>query len=1054
MAIIRGTSGNDTLTGTPLNDLMYGFAGDDLLLGLAGNDTLYGGRGNDTLDGGLERDSLIGGFGDDTYIIDNVGDVVVENPNGGIDTVRSSVNYSLSSNVENLTISGALVLEGRGNDLDNVLIAGNASGAMESFRYTLRGGAGNDTLYGASGDFISSGTNYLYGGTGDDELVGGDLAENIMYGGAGNDTLYGAIYSQDKMYGGPGDDTYFLGFKGSFIVHEVPNNGIDTIVSGYSYILGDNFENLVLTTGYYSYAQVGTGNALNNKITGNAAANILQGLAGNDTLSGENGDDHLLGTNRGVGEIDVLIGGAGRDTFYLGNANTVFYDDSNRNTAGLKDYALIKDFNSQQDYLKLHGRRSDYLLAPSPAGLPTGTAIYLNKPGHENELISIIQGSSRLNINGKYFRFTSTEVNPSSLNGQNGLTLTGVSISQVSNAGDINGDGFDDLIIGSSQGSSSYVVFGTSNFNSNVNLTTLDETNGFKINGIPTRSGGFSNTSVSSAGDINGDGIADIIIGAPFASPNGRQNAGSSFVVFGKTGGFGANLNLANLNGSNGFRINGINTGDSLGTSISSAGDINGDGFDDLIISAPAVSSNNSYGRNAGAAYVVFGKASGFPTNLNLSNLNGSKGFTIQNNSGSSYRFSSSVSCAGDVNGDGYDDLVVGGEDNSSYVIFGSASGFTPTLDIASLNGRNGFAIVGLDAQSGINVSNTGDINGDGFDDLIIGAPVGTYNFYDIGTRTGKSYVVFGSASGFAPSIDVSTLNGTNGFTLNAINAYDNLGISVSNAGDVNGDGFDDLIVGASFANSNGVFRAGENYIVFGTGGFGANLNLAEIDGTNGFIVTGENRNAYLGSSVSSAGDLNGDGFDDVIVAASSSSESYVIFGRDFTNKVNRLGTPGDDLLIGTNGNDILIGGLGNDTLRGGRGSDVLYGGAGDDVLIFGPQNHHMDGGSGTDTLAIEVSSMTMALTAIPRNRISGIEIIDLTGTSNNSLKLDRLNVLNLSDTTNELIVKGNAGDRIASTLQGWMSNGTTTLDNNLYNRYTSGAAILLVDSDITQTIS
>ncbi|WP_155706647.1 calcium-binding protein [Gloeocapsopsis dulcis] len=217
-----------------------------------------------------------------------------------------------------------------------------------------------------------------------------------------------------------------------------------------------------------------------------------------------------------------------------------------------------------------------------------------------------------------------------------------------------------------------------------------------------------------------------------------------------------------------------------------------------------------------------------------------------------------------------------------------------------------------------------------------------------------------------------------------------------------------------------------------------------------------------FGFSVGAAGDINGNEFDDFMVGAlfadpngrNAAGESYVIFGRDFTNKVNRLGTPGDDLLIGTNGNDILIGGLGNDTLRAGRGSDVIYGGAGDDVLIFGPWNRRMDGGSGTDTLAIEISNMTMDLTAIPKNRITGIEIIDLTGTGNNRLKLTRLDLLNLSDTTNQLIVKGTAGDVVTSTHQGWLFDGTTTLDSNQYDRYTSGAATLLVDTDITRILS
>ena len=113
---------------------------------------------------------------------------------------------------------------------------------------------------------------------------------------------------------------------------------------------------------------------------------------------------------------------------------------------------------------------------------------------------------------------------------------------------------------------------------------------------------------MSAAGDINGDGFDDLIIGAPFASPNGNDS-GASYVVFGKAGGFAANLNLSTLDGSNGFKISGVGAGDESGFSVSAAGDVNGDGFDDLIIGAYRASPNGS---SSGASYVVFGKASGF----------------------------------------------------------------------------------------------------------------------------------------------------------------------------------------------------------------------------------------------------------------------------------------------------------------------------------------------------------------------------------------------------------------------------------------------------------
>jgi hypothetical protein len=424
-------------------------------------------------------------------------------------------------------------------------------------------------------------------------------------------------------------------------------------------------------------------------------------------------------------------------------------------------------------------------------------------------------------------------------------------------------------------------------FGPTFNLSDLNGSNGFALNGIATddRSG----SSVSSAGDVNGDGIDDLIIGASRADPNGIYNAGQSYVVFGSNSGFGAGLDLSTLNGSNGFALNGIAAGGFSGYSVSSAGDVNGDGFDDLIIGAFGSSSNTSNG--AGQSYVVFGSNSGFGADLNLSTLNGSNGFAIKGFW--LFDFSGwSVSSAGDVNGDGFDDLIIGAKYASpnstngagqSYVVFGSNNGFGANLNLSTLNGSNGFAINGIASydQSGYSVSSAGDVNGDGFDDLIIGATRPHAN----GIPTaGHSYVVFGSNSGFGAGLDLSTLNGSNGFAINGIAAYDRSGSSVSSAGDVNGDGFDDLIIGAPFA--------GQSYVVFGSNnGFGANLNLSTLNGSNGFAINGIAAGDFSGRSVSSAGDVNGDGFDDLIIGAKYASpnsinhagQSYVVFGQGTT---------------------------------------------------------------------------------------------------------------------------------------------------------------------------
>ena len=275
-----------------------------------------------------------------------------------------------------------------------------------------------------------------------------------------------------------------------------------------------------------------------------------------------------------------------------------------------------------------------------------------------------------------------------------------------------------------------------SGFGANLNLSALDGTNGFQISG--EAAGDESGYSVSTAGDVNGDGFADLFIGAHRADPNG-SNSGASYVVFGKASGFGANLNLSTLNGSNGFQISGEAAGDRLARGVSTAGDVNGDGFADLLISATHADPN---GTNSGASYVVFGKASGFGANLNLSALNGSNGFQISGVAAGDYS-GFSVSTAGDVNGDGFDDLVVsadradpqGTNSGASYVVFGKASGFGANLNLSALNGSNGFQLWGEngDDQLGSWVSSAGDVNGDGFADLLIGAKLCRPQRYELG---------------------------------------------------------------------------------------------------------------------------------------------------------------------------------------------------------------------------------------------------------------------------------------------------------------------------------
>jgi len=368
-------SHNDNIVGSDFNDTAKSGGGDDIVsmgdgndvaFGDAGNDAIDGDGGNDTLTGGTGEDTLDGGFGNDVYNVDNVNDVAAEVA-GGIDLVNASVTFTLSTNLENLTLTGSGVINGTGNSKANVITGNTATNVLNgsSGDDTLSGGTGNDTLNGGTGaDSMTAGTGnnvYIVDNTSDSasEVAGGTdrvessvdhfLSSNIenltltgfgsidgtgnnsranvmignsganvldglalndtISGGAGNDTLVGGT-GADRMNGQAGNDLYLVDNAGDSSSEDTDTaaGGIDLVQSTATHTLGFGVENLQL----FGAGNInGRGNALGNSMIGNAGQNVMDGLDGNDVLNGGGANDVLIGS----AGVDTMTGGAGGDTF-------------------------------------------------------------------------------------------------------------------------------------------------------------------------------------------------------------------------------------------------------------------------------------------------------------------------------------------------------------------------------------------------------------------------------------------------------------------------------------------------------------------------------------------------------------------------------------------------------------------------------------------------------------------------------------------------------------------------------------------------------------------
>ncbi|MFA7000564.1 MAG: FG-GAP-like repeat-containing protein [Candidatus Omnitrophota bacterium] len=425
---------------------------------------------------------------------------------------------------------------------------------------------------------------------------------------------------------------------------------------------------------------------------------------------------------------------------------------------------------------------------------------------------------------------TGTAASPAwSATGQNGSDYFGYSVSA---AGDVNQDGYSDVIVGakgySTSAGKAYVFHGSSGGMTGNSSTPAWST----VGGV---SGDLLGFSVSTAGDVNNDGYADVIVGAYGYS----DSRGKVYVFHGSAGG------ITGEPASPAWSSTGENASDMFGYSVASAGDVNGDGCDDVIIGA------YGYSTLTGRAYVYLGS-----NGAEGGGLSPATSWTAAGQNASD-QFGGSLSTAGDVNGDGFSDIIVGapgfsGDTGKVYVFYGSASGITGTALAPA------WSVEGETAgdKFGGSVSTAGDVNGDGYSDVVIGA-------YRYDSLAGKVYVFHGSVSG---------LSGTAAWTVAGLTQPFALGCTVANAGDVNADGYSDILVAASVIDSSGAV-----YVFHGSSS-GITGNLT----SPAWSASGEVEGGNFGSALSTAGDVNGDGYSDIIVGSSYimfSGKSYVFHG-------------------------------------------------------------------------------------------------------------------------------------------------------------------------------
>ena len=1011
LRVERGTSNQININGTETDNILVGDVGPGTILGYAGDDFIDGNSGNDT---------MIGGVGDDAYVVSDAGDVVTELTGEGIDTVQSSVAFTLGANVENLTLTGSAAIDGTGNALDNVLSANAGTN-------TLTGGAGNDTyIVDSSADVVveaaadgvdvvmSSASYALSANVENLALTGwagnaatGNELDNVLVGNSGANVLDGAL-GADTMSGGSGNDTFLVDDTGDMVV-EAAGGGTDTVLSAISYVLGADLEDLTLTG---TDAIDATGNAAANVLAGNAGTNVLTGGAGDDTyvvnnttdtvveLADEGTDsvqssvsfalaanvEHLTLTGsaaiNGTGNelsnvltgnsgINVLAGGAGDDTYLVSDGGDV-----------VVEYA-------GEGYDEVWSSASYALGAGVEALTLTGTG---NVNGSGNSDANLLTGNSGANV----------------LDGGAGTdAMSGGSGNDayiVDNAGD-------GVFEASSGGTDTVQSFITYVLGDNVENLTLAGTQAINATG-----NGLSNviTGNAAGNTLDGSGGADTlsggqgddvyVLGDALDTAVEAAGEGTDTVRAAQTHVLGANLENLVLLGS--IAINA--TGNALDNVLVGNGGNNaldgtagadamsgGAGNDTYVVdvAGDVVTELGAEGTDSVSASVSYALSANVE-NLTLTGANSINGSgndldnTLTGNSGANLL---DGGAGADVMiGSGGDDIYIVA-DSGDVVTESSSGGGTDevrsALSYTLGNNVERLVLTGsaaIDATgnslanvlSGNSASNTLD-GGSGADTMNGGADDDTYivnSTSDVvtelvgeGTDAVRSSVTYTLAA----NVERLTLTGSSAISGTG-NGLDNVLSGNGAANTLSGAGGNDLLDGA----------AGADTLV---GGLGNDLYI--VDNTADLVTeaAGQGTDAVQAS---------------VTYTLASEIENLTLTGMA---AINATGNALDNVLIGNSGANTLTGGAGVDAMSGGAGNDVYVADQAADVVTEAA-------GEGTDTVQ---SSVTYGLAANVENLVlTGSAAISGTGNAIDNVLTGNTaaNVLG-GGAGNDTYVVDNAGD-------------------------------------------